>query len=119
MRVVTGEIRTGKVNFITNEYCVGTTTNTLALFGKNASGGIGFYTTETTDVSHAKMYIMCRGNADDGDGNVGIGTTSPTNKLTIKKDLNDLINAGLSLSAASKYLAKKNGVKKSEIYNLI
>ena len=40
-------------------------------------------------------------------------------KFSIKKDLNDLINAGLSLSAASKYLAKKNGVKKSEIYNLI
>ncbi len=40
-------------------------------------------------------------------------------KLTIKKDLNDLINAGLSLSAASKYLAKKNGIKKSEIYNMI
>ena len=40
-------------------------------------------------------------------------------KLNIKKDLNDLINAGLSLSAASKYLAKKNGLKKSEIYNLI
>ena len=40
-------------------------------------------------------------------------------KLTIKKDLNYLINAGLSLSAASKYLAKKNGIKKSEIYNMI
>ena len=39
-------------------------------------------------------------------------------KLIIKKDLNDLINAGLSLSAASKYLAKKNGLKKSEIYNM-
>ena len=39
-------------------------------------------------------------------------------KCTLKKDLHDLINAGLSLSAASKYLAKKNGVKKSEIYNL-
>ena len=39
--------------------------------------------------------------------------------LTIKKDLNDLTNAGLSLSAASKYLAKKNGLKKSEIYNMI
>ncbi len=39
-------------------------------------------------------------------------------KLTIKKDLNDLINAGLSLSAASKYLAKKNGLKKSEIYKM-
>ena len=40
-------------------------------------------------------------------------------KGTIKKDLNDLTNAGLSLSAASKYLAKKNGLKKSEIYNMI
>ncbi len=40
-------------------------------------------------------------------------------KFSMKKDLKDLINAGLSLSAASKYLAKKNGVKKSEIYNLI
>jgi len=41
------------------------------------------------------------------------------NKSIIKKDLDDLINAGLSLSAASKYLAKKNGLKKSEVYNLI
>ena len=40
-------------------------------------------------------------------------------KLIIKKDLNDLISAGLSLSAASKYLAKKNRLKKSEIYNMI
>tara|TARA_B100000886_G_scaffold42072_1_gene25865 strand:+ start:111 stop:974 length:864 start_codon:yes stop_codon:yes gene_type:complete len=44
---------------------------------------------------------------------------SNLDKLSIKKDLNELINAGLSLSAASKYLAKKNGTKKSEIYNLI
>ena len=36
----------------------------------------------------------------------------------IKGDLQDLINAGLSLSAASKYLAKKYGIKKSIIYNL-
>ena len=40
-------------------------------------------------------------------------------KLIIKKDLNDLIKAGLSLSAASKYLSKRNGLKKSEVYNLI
>ena len=40
-------------------------------------------------------------------------------KLKIKKDLNDLINAGLTLSAASKYLAKRNCLKKSEIYNMI
>jgi 16S rRNA (cytidine1402-2'-O)-methyltransferase len=40
-------------------------------------------------------------------------------KSVIKKELNDLINAGLSLSAASKYLAKRNGLKKSEIYKMI
>ena len=40
-------------------------------------------------------------------------------KYSMKKDLNDLINAGLSVSAASKYLAKKNGLKKSEVYNLL
>ena len=44
---------------------------------------------------------------------------SNPDKSIIKKELNDLINAGLSLSAASKYLAKRNGLKKSEIYNMI
>ena len=34
------------------------------------------------------------------------------------ENLKELINAGLSLSAASKYLAKKNGLKKGFIYNL-
>ena len=38
--------------------------------------------------------------------------------MNSKKELNDLINAGLTLSSASKYLAKKNGLKKSQIYNL-
>ena len=49
----------------------------------------------------------------------GIKRDLVPDKLIIKKDLNDLISAGLSLSAASKYLAKKNGLKKSEIYNMI
>ena len=40
------------------------------------------------------------------------------NKSDLKKDLNELIKAGLSLSAASKFLAKKYGIKKSIIYNL-
>ena len=38
--------------------------------------------------------------------------------ILIKEDLNELINAGLSLSAASKYLAKKKNLRKSDIYNL-
>jgi len=40
------------------------------------------------------------------------------NEYELKKELNDLINAGLSLSKASKYLAKKTDLTKSFIYNL-
>ena len=40
------------------------------------------------------------------------------NKIEIKKELYELTKAGLSLSEASKYLAKKNHIKKSIIYNL-
>ena len=39
-------------------------------------------------------------------------------KFELKKELNELIDAGLSLSAASKYLAKKNKITKNLIYNL-
>ena len=39
-------------------------------------------------------------------------------KLELKKELNELITAGLSLSEASKYLAKKNNLTKSVIYNM-
>ena len=38
---------------------------------------------------------------------------------TIKRDLSDLIDAGLSHSAATNYLAKKNNQPKNKIYNLI
>lgn len=41
------------------------------------------------------------------------------NKSHLKRELEDLINAGLSLSAASKYLAKKKSLKRNLIYNLI
>jgi len=40
------------------------------------------------------------------------------NELNLKKELIELINAGLSLSAASKYLAKKKNLTKNSIYNL-
>ena len=39
-------------------------------------------------------------------------------KADLKKELYDLMNAGLSLSAASKYLASKKGIKKGIIYKL-
>ncbi len=40
------------------------------------------------------------------------------NKVILKKELSELMDAGLSLSAASKFLAKKKNLKKSIIYNL-
>ena len=39
-------------------------------------------------------------------------------EFQIKSELKELINAGLTLSAASKYIAKKNNLTKSRIYNL-
>ena len=39
-------------------------------------------------------------------------------KNLLKKELQELTNAGLSLSSASRYLAKKKNLKKSIIYNL-
>jgi len=50
------------------------------------------------------------------------GTNNDSNneidQSILKKELYELTNAGLSLSAASKYLAKKNNLSKSIIYNL-
>ena len=43
---------------------------------------------------------------------------SEINKRSLKEELNDLIDAGLSLSAASKYLAKKNNLSKNLIYKM-
>ena len=51
----------------------------------------------------------------------GINNSKQKNKynsVEIKKDLYELTSAGLSLSAASKYLAKKNNIQKSIIYNM-
>ena len=39
--------------------------------------------------------------------------------LQLRKELHDLIAAGLTLSQASKYLAKKNNLTKSVIYNMV
>ena len=44
--------------------------------------------------------------------------TSKINKIYLKKELHELVKAGLSLTAASKYIAKKNNIAKRIIYNL-
>jgi hypothetical protein len=74
-----GEIRTGNIHLFNDQQTIAATENTLALFGKNSNGGIGFYTTDTTTFSDAKMYII-------NNGNVGIGTTSPDYPLHIQSD---------------------------------
>ena len=43
---------------------------------------------------------------------------SKINEIYLKKDLHELVKAGLSLAAASRYLARKNKIAKSKIYNL-
>ena len=43
---------------------------------------------------------------------------SEFNKFELKREMDDLIKAGLSLSQASKYLAKKNNLTKNILYNL-
>ena len=40
------------------------------------------------------------------------------NQIELRRDLTELINAGLSLSKASKYLARKNNISKRIIYNM-
>ena len=47
-----------------------------------------------------------------------VNQNSYLNKEELKKDLIELKKAGLNLSAASKYLAKKNNLKKSIIYDI-
>ena len=43
---------------------------------------------------------------------------SEFNKFELKREMDDLIKAGLSLSQASKYLARKNNLTKNILYNL-
>ena len=50
------------------------------------------------------------------------GITKPkknfiNDKSEIREELLDLVNAGLSLSEASKYLASKKNLSKREVYN--
>ena len=39
-------------------------------------------------------------------------------KLAIKNELNELVNIGLSLSSAARFIAKKNNIPKNKVYNL-
>ena len=43
---------------------------------------------------------------------------SQFDNVKLKIELSELVKAGLTLSSASKYLAKKNNISKNLIYNL-
>ena len=47
-----------------------------------------------------------------------IKNTSDFNNIELKKELHDLVEIGLSLPVASKYLAKKKNLSRRDIYNL-
>ena len=51
-------------------------------------------------------------------GNMSSKENNSFNEFELRNELHELTKAGLNLSAASKYLAKKNNLKKSIIYNM-
>ena len=51
-------------------------------------------------------------------GNMSSKENNSYNESELRNELHELTKAGLNLSAASKYLAKKNNLKKSIIYNM-
>ena len=57
-----------------------------------------------------ELTVIVKGNTEQKSNKI--------NELHLKKELHELVNAGLSLSAASKFLAKKKKLAKSFIYNL-
>ena len=57
-----------------------------------------------------ELTVIVKGNTEQKSNKI--------NELHLKKELHELVNAGLSLSAASKFLAKKKKLAKSVIYNL-
>lgn len=75
--------------------------------GDNISEVINFF--ETGDII-GEITVIVKGINNKKNKDVDISN--------LKIELDELINAGLSLSAASKYLAKRNGIKKGIIYNL-
>ena len=76
--------------------------------GSNINEVIRYF--ENEEVLERKFTIVLKGINDDSNNEI--------NKSIIREELYELTNAGLSLSAASKYLAKKNNISKSIIYNL-
>lgn len=73
----------------------------------NIDGVINFF--QNKEVL-GELTVIVKGNTEQKSNKI--------NELHLKKELHELVNAGLSLSAASKFLAKKKKLAKSVIYNL-
>ena len=73
----------------------------------NIDGVINFF--QNKEVL-GEITVIVKGNTEQKSNKI--------NELHLKKELHELVNAGLSLSAASKFLAKKKKLAKSVIYNL-
>ena len=73
----------------------------------NVDGVINFF--QNKEVL-GEITVIVKGNTEQKSNKI--------NELHLKKELHELVNAGLSLSAASKFLAKKKKLAKSFIYNL-
>ena len=73
----------------------------------NIDGVINFF--QNKEVL-GEITVIVKGNTEQKSNKI--------NELHLKKELHELVNAGLSLSAASKFLAKKKKLAKSFIYNL-
>ncbi len=73
----------------------------------NVDGVINFF--QNKEVL-GEITVIVKGNTEQKSNKI--------NELHLKKELHELVNAGLSLSAASKFLAKKKKLAKSVIYNL-
>ena len=73
----------------------------------NVDGVINFFKNKEV---LGEITVIVKGNTEQKSNKI--------NELHLKKELHELVNAGLSLSAASKFLAKKKKLAKSVIYNL-
>ena len=75
--------------------------------GQNADELIEFF---NNNEAKGEFTILVGGNLDK--------KNSTINNLILKDELHELVGLGLTLSSASKYLAKKNNLSKRYIYNL-
>ena len=93
-----GSIRTGIINMFSANQRIGTVHSSLALFGTNGAGGIGFYTSDLPSGLNAaqqkeksKMFVYNNGNVVIGD--ISANTNSPIAPKTSRLQICALNNS--------------------------